>query len=390
MKATHMKNVCLTSLILVVALGFSSCKGKKEVQAVAPLEVPVVQVMQQDVALESEYTGQTYGESDVEIRTRVEGWVLSMNFKEGTMVKKGQLLYTIDPLPYKNKVDQADAALADANSALIKAKNDLDRIKPLAEIGAVSQRELVAAQAQYEASTAKVASSEASLRNAKIELGYCWVVAPISGIIGISSVKAGDYVSAGPQFIVNTVSGINNIRVRFTISEKEYLRITRLLKGMDIKMGERGNVVKMILSDGTLYPLQGKMNFANREIDPSTGAMTLEAEFKNADNILRPGQYVKLRLVTDFIDNALLIPQRSVIEMQGLFQVFILADSNRVEIKNVKLGSAYNISYIVEGGLTTSDRIVLGGTQLLRNGSVIKPIDETWSPDSTRFSSVKK
>jgi membrane fusion protein (multidrug efflux system) len=216
------------------------------------------------------------------------------------------------------------------------------------------------------------------------------VVAPISGIIGISSVKAGDYVSAGPQFIVNTVSSINNIRVRFTISEKEYLRITRLLKGMDIKMGERGNVVKMILSDGTPYPLQGKMNFANREIDPSTGAMTLEAEFRNADNLLRPGQYVKLRLVTDFIDNALLIPQRAVNEMQGLFQVFILADSNRVEIKNVKLGSAYNISYIVESGLTTSDRIVLGGTQLLRNGSVIKPIDETWSPDSTRFSSVKK
>ena len=133
MKATHMKNVCLTSLILIVALAFSSCKGKKEVQAAIPLEVPVVQVMQQDIALESEYTGQTYGESDVEIRTRVEGWVLSMNFKEGSMVKKGQLLYTIDPLPYKNKVDQADAALAEANSTLIKTKNDLDRIEPLAD-----------------------------------------------------------------------------------------------------------------------------------------------------------------------------------------------------------------------------------------------------------------
>lgn len=390
MKATHMKNVCLISLILIAALGFSSCKGKKEVQALPPLEVPVVQVMQQDVALESEYTGQTYGESDVEIRTRVEGWVLSVNFKEGTMVKKGQLLYTIDPLPYKNKVDQAEAALSDANSALIKSKNDLGRIQPLAEIGAVSQRELVAAQAQYEASQAKVASCEAALRNAKIELGYCRVVAPISGMIGISSVKEGDYVSAGPQFIVNTVSGINNIRVRFTISEKEYLRITRLMQKMGMTMGERGDVVKMILADGTLYPVKGKMNFADRQVDPSTGAMTLEAQFRNTDNIIRPGQYVKLKLVTDFIDNALLIPQRAVIEMQGLFQVFLLADSNRVEIKSVKLGSAYNISYIVEGGLTTSDRIVLGGTQLLRNGSVIKPIDETWSPDSTRFSFVKK
>jgi membrane fusion protein, multidrug efflux system len=301
MKTTLMKKVCLVSLVIIAAFAAFSCKGKKEVQAAMPLEVPVVNVMQQNIALESEYTGQTYGESDVEIRTRVEGWVLSMNFKEGTMVKKGQLLYTIDPLPYKNMVDEADAALADANSALIKTKNDLDRIEPLAKIGAVSQRELVAAQAQYEASQAKVASCEAALRNAKIQLGYCSVVAPISGMIGISAVKVGDYVSSGPQFIVNTVSGINTIRVRFTISEKEYLRITRLMQRMELTLGGRGDVVKMILADGTLYPLRGKMNFANREIDPSTGAMTLEAQFKNVDNLLRPGQYVKVRLVTDFM-----------------------------------------------------------------------------------------
>ena len=385
-----MKNVFLTSLILIVALVFSSCKGKKEAQAAMPLKVPVVKVMQQDIALESEYTGQTYGESDVEIRTRVEGWVLSMNFKEGSMVKKGQLLYTIDPLPYKNKVDQADAALAEANSALIKTKNDLDRIEPLAAIGAVSQRELVAARASYESNQAMVQSSKAALDNAKIELGYCRVVAPISGMIGISSVKVGDYVNSGPQFIVNTVSGIDNIRVRFTISEKEYLRISRLLQGIKFSIGDRGDVVKMILSDGTFYPLKGKMNFADRQVDPSTGAMTLEAQFKNSDNILRPGQYVKLRLVTDFRDDAILIPQRAVIEMQGLFRVFTVADSNKVEIKNIKLGPAYNISYVVESGLTTSDRVVLGGTQLLKSGSVIEPIDETWSPDSTSFSSVKQ
>jgi membrane fusion protein (multidrug efflux system) len=384
-----MKNVLLTSLILIVALAFSSCKGKKEAQAAVPLEVPVVQVMQQDVALESEYTGQTYGESDVEIRTRVEGWVLTMHFKEGSMVSKGQLLYTIDPLPYKNKVDQADAALAEANSALIKTKNDLDRIEPLAAIGAVSQRELVAARASYESNQAMVQSSKAALDNAKIELGYCRVVAPISGMIGISSVKVGDYVNSGPQFIVNTVSGIDNIRVRFTISEKEYLRISRLLQGIKFSIGDRGDVVKMILSDGTLYPLKGKMNFADRQIDPSTGAMTLEAQFRNTDNLLRPGQYVKLKLVTDFRDDAILIPQRAVIEMQGLFRVFTVADSNKAEIRNIKIGPAYNISYIVEAGLTTEDRIVLGGTQLLREGSVIKPIETMWSPDSTTFSSVK-
>jgi membrane fusion protein, multidrug efflux system len=387
-KTIHMKRRIIVYLVFIVTLAFLSCKGKKEIQTTAPLEVPVVQVMQQNVGLESEYTGQTYGESDVEMRSRVEGWVLSMPFKEGSMVKKGQLLYTIDPLPYRNAVDEAAAALADATGMMIKAKNDLDRIQPLAAIGAVSQRELVAAQASYTSSKAMVESSEASLRNAKIELGYCSVVAPISGMIGISKYKVGDYVSKGPQFIMNTVSSINNIRIRFTISEMEYLRITRLMQKMGVRIGEKAENVKMTLADGTPYPLKGKLNFADRQVDPSTGALTLESEFKNIDNILRPGQYVKLKLVTDYRENALLIPQRAVNEMQGLFQVFTVADSNKLDLKLIKLGPRYNMSYIVEQGLKAGDRIVIGGTQLLRSGKIISPAMKTWAPDSTNISSI--
>jgi membrane fusion protein, multidrug efflux system len=383
-----MKKTCLAFLVFMIALVLFSCKGKKESQAVMPIDVPVVQVMQQNVALESEYTGQTYGDADVEIRTRVEGWVLGMYFTEGSMVQKGQLLYTIDPLPYQNKVDEAAATLAEANSTLIKTKNDLDRIEPLAAIGAVSQRELVAAKASYESSLALVSSCEAALRNARIELGYCNVVAPITGLIGISKFQVGDYVSVGPQFVVNTVSSIDNIKVRFTISEKEYLRITRLMQEMGLKLGAKSDVVKMTLDDGTLYPLKGKINFADRQVDPSTGAMTLESEFKNTDNLLRPGQYVKLRLVTELRNNAILIPQRAVNEMQGSFQVFTVADSNKLDLKLIKLGPRYNMSYVVEEGLSKGDRIVIGGTQMLRSGSIITPIEKQWSPDSTNISSI--
>jgi membrane fusion protein (multidrug efflux system) len=375
---------------MVLALGLYSCKGNKEAPSAVPIEVPVVQVIQQNVALESEYAGQTYGESDVEIRTRVEGWVLSMNFKEGSMVKKGQLLYTIDPLPYQNQVDQASAALSEAKSALVKAKNDFERIDPLAKIGAVSQRELVAAQASFDAGKSMVESCEASLRNARIELGYCSVLSPVSGMIGISAVKVGDYVNQGLQGIVNTVSGIENIRVRFTISEKEYLRITRLMQSMNIRLGEKGDNVKMILSDGSSYPVKGRMSFADRQVDPSTGAMTLEALFKNSDNLLRPGQYVRLKIVTEFRENALLIPQRAVNEMQGLFQVFTVGDSNKINIRLIKPGPSYNMSYIVESGLTKQDKIVIGGTQMLRSGVIIKPSEKTWSPDSTNISSITK
>jgi membrane fusion protein, multidrug efflux system len=381
-----MKNGCLTCLVLILGVVFNSCKDKNETPAAAPMSVPVVQVMQQNVALESEYTGQTYGESDVEIRTRVEGWVLSMNFKEGTMVKKGQLLYTIDPLPYQNAVDEASAALSEAQSALIKAKNDFERIEPLAKIGAVSQRELVAAQASYDASKSTVESCAASLRNSKIELGYCSVLAPITGMIGISKVKVGDFVTRGPMFVINTVSSIDNFRVRFTISEKEYLRITRLMQEMGIRLGEKGDNVRMILSDGSVYPVKGKVSFADRQVDPSTGAMTLEAEFKNTDNLIRPGQYVKLKIITEYRNNALLIPQRAVNEMQGLFQVYSVGDSNKLSVKLLTLGPVFNSSYIVESGLTKDDKIVIGGTQMLRSGSKITPDQKIWSPDSTSFS----
>lgn len=385
-----MKKAILICLSFVALLAIHSCKGKQEVQAAAKLEVPVVKVMQQDVELEASFAGQTYGDADVEIRSRVEGLVLGIHFKEGTMVKQGQLLYTIDPLPYQNVVDQAAAALAQAQSSFIKAKNDLERIEPLTAIGAVSERELVAARAQYDAGKALVESSEASLRNAKIELGYCRMTAPVSGIIGISTVKVGDYVSKGPQFIVNTISSIGEIRVRFTISEVEYLRIARLMSEAGTKMGERENTVRMVLADGSVYPIKGKINFADRQVDPSTGAMTLEAQFKNTENLLRPGQYVKLHLVTDFRKGALLIPQRAVNEMQGMFQVFIVGDSDKIAPRFIKVGPTYKMSYVVDGGLQPDERVVVGGSQMLRPGTVIQPSERPWSPDSTNISSVLK
>jgi membrane fusion protein (multidrug efflux system) len=159
---------------------------------------------------------------------------------------------------------------------------------------------------------------------------------------------------------------------------------------MNIKLGEKGDNVKMILSDGSLYPLKGKLSFADRQVDPSTGAMTLEALFRNSDNLLRPGQYVKLKIITELRNNALLIPQRAVNEMQGLFQVYTVGDSNKIEIRLIKPGPAFNMSYIVESGLTKQDKIVIGGTQMLRAGIKIMPNEKTWSPDSTNISSITK
>jgi membrane fusion protein (multidrug efflux system) len=364
--------------LLFCGLFLVSCN--KQVSETKPVEVSVIGVLQQDVNLESEFTGQTYGQSDIQINPRVSGLIMSMNFKEGSVVTKGQLLYTIDPLPYQAKVDQAAGNLAQAQAELAQAKSDLDMIEPLAKINAVSQRELVAAKSKYEAAIAKIKAFEGALENAKIELGYCWINSPISGLIGISKVRVGDYVSPGPLAILNTISDLGDIRVRFTISEQEFIRISKEVKDENSSLRGAGKSIKMILSDGSVYNHIGKLSFADRQIDPSTGAMTLEAEFENPEKLLRPGQYVKVKVVSDVRKNALVIPQRSVIEMQGIYQVYVLGDSNKVHLQIITAGPAFENAYVVEDGLKAGDKIALGGTSLLRNGSIITPKITEWQP----------
>jgi membrane fusion protein (multidrug efflux system) len=342
--------------------------------------VLVTNVVQQDVRLQSEYTGQTYGQSDIQINPRVDGIIMSLNFKEGNLVTKGELLYTIDPLPYQTKVSEAEGSLAQARATLAKAKSDFDMIEPLAKINAVSQRELVAAKATYEASKASIQAAEASLENAKIKLGYCRIVAPISGLIGISKVRVGDYVQPGSMSVLNTISDLGEVRVRFTISEQEYLRIFREINKENSALKGAGQSISLKLSDGSMYSQTGKLSFADRQIDPTTGAMTFEASFANPDKILRPGQYVKVLIVTDVRSNALLVPQRAVIEMQGISQVYVLGDSSKVQMKIIATGPMYKDAYVVEDGLAAGDKIAFGGTQLLRNGSVITPKLTDWQP----------
>jgi membrane fusion protein (multidrug efflux system) len=374
-----MKKTITFLLVLPILLLTFSC-GKKTAPEAAALEVPVTNVVQQDVRLVSEYTGQTYGQSDIQINPRVDGTILSLNFNEGNLVTKGQLLYTIDPLPYQAKVNAAAGSLAEAQAKLAKAKSDLDMIEPLAKINAVSQRELIAAQATYNASLASIQAAEASLDNAKIELGYCRITAPISGLIGISKVRVGDYVRPGPSSVLNTISDLGDMRVQFTISEQEYLRIVREINKEGSQLKGAGQNISLKLSDGSMYPHTGKLSFADRQIDPTTGAMTLEASFQNPDKLLRPGQYVKVLIVTDVRKEALLVPQRAVIEMQGISQVYLLGDSSKVQMKIITTGPTYKDAYIVEDGLAAGDKIAFGGTQLLRNGTVITPKPTDWQP----------
>ena len=382
MKQTYFLSAMLSIFIL------SSCK-KEAAPEMKPLEIAVTQVLEQDVRLESEFTGQTFGQSDIQINPRVDGVIESLNFKEGSLVTKGQLLYTIDPLPYQAKVNQAEGALAEEEARLAKAKSDYDMMVPLAKMNAVSQRELIAAKAAYNASVASISASKASLQNARLELGYCRIVAPITGLIGISKVRVGDYVRPGAVSVLNTVSDLGDVRVRFTMSEQEYLRIFREINKKDSSLKGAGQSVSLKLSDGSMYPQTGKVSFADRQVDPTTGAMTFEAAFPNPDKLLRPGQYVKIGVVTDVRKEALVIPQRAVIEMQGIYQVYVLGDSSKVHMQIVKPGPSYKDGYVVEDGLKAGDKIALGGTSLLKNGSVITPKITEWQPGQAETAPTK-
>ncbi len=354
-----------------IAVLISSCGEKKEEQkALPPLEVQVIPASTQDVSLYADYVGQTMGESDVEVTSRVDGWVQSLNYQEGGDVKAGQLLYTIDELPFQNKLDQARGGLAEAKTLLEKARADLARIEPLAAMNAVSQRELVAAQAQFGAAQGRVQSAEAAVRNANIELGYTRIKAPISGMIGISKVRVGDYVGAS-RMILNTISQIRTVRARFTMAENDLFRLYRMNKAKGNATLNRD--VEMILSDGSVFPQRGVINFADRQVDPSTGALTIDASFPNPDRMLRPGLYVKVRLLIEKRDSALLIPQKAIAELQGQKQVFVIGDSNKVSMKLIQTGPKYGRYTIVESGLVPGEKVVIGGTALLRNGMVVVP-----------------
>jgi membrane fusion protein (multidrug efflux system) len=376
-----LKKIKILFFVIVIS-SFTSCKKEAAPEA-KPLEISVVKVLQQDVRLESEFTGQTFGQSDIQINPRVDGVIESLNFKEGSLVTKGQLLYTIDPLPFQEKVHQSEADLAEMQARLAKTKSDYDMMVPLAKMNAVSQRELIAAKSAYNAASASIKAATAKLENSKIELGYCTILAPISGLIGISKVRVGDYVRPGAASVLNTVSDLGDVRVRFTMSEQEYLRIFREITKKDSSLKGAGKSISLVLSDGSIYPEKGKISFADRQIDPTTGAVTFEAAFSNPDQLIRPGQYVKILVVTDVRKSALVIPQRSVIEMQGIYQVYVVGNDNKVDLKIIQVGPSYKDGYLVTEGLSANDKIALGGTSLLKSGSVITPKATEWQPGKT-------
>jgi membrane fusion protein, multidrug efflux system len=367
--------------VLLAGMILTAC-NKTETVAPPPVKVNVVKAIQNDVPLYEDFVAQVYGESDVEIRSRVEGWVTSVNFKEGSAVKKGDLLYTIDDIQYKTRVDREASELASAKTELVRSQNELSRVKPLAELNALSKQDLDNATAAYEAAISKVNAQEASLENAKIEFGYTRVYAPFNGVVGISNVRVGDYASrAGASSVLTTISSIQGVRVRFQISEREYLRIAQMTQE---ELSSARKNIQLILADGSLYSEKGEVNFADREIDPKTGTLTIEAVFPNPKGLLRPGLFVKTRLLLTTLPNAVLVPQRAVFQLQSLSQVFTVTDSSTLKVTIVEAGQKIGDAWVITKGLKAGEKVAVIGTASLTPATRIEVVDVKWPDDAQK------
>ena len=434
----------IVAIVLIIGALILAGRSDKPAQAAPrPLAVEVVKVEQKDVPIYSEWIGTTDGMVNADIKAQVTGYLLRQDYKEGSFVKKGQLLFEIDPRPFQaaldqasgqvaqfqgqleqanSQVTQAEAQVAQADSQLsqsqaqlaqaqanqIKTQLDVDKYAPLAEQKAVTQQDYdnaaqtnVVAKAQVQAAKAGVEAARAQLRAANAQIGtakatiatakgqiqnamaavktaqlnlsFTRIISPIDGVAGIAQAQVGNLISTTSSPLT-TVSTVDPIKVYFTLNEREYLTFIKhnlidAQQGASVAQLE----LELILSDGTTYPQKGSFFFADRQVDPKTGAIRMAGVFLNPGNVLRPGQYGRVRAVTSTKEAALLVPQRAVTELQGGYQVAVVGGDNKIEIRAVKVGQRVDTTWIVEDGLKPGETVVAEGTQKVTPGAVVSP-----------------
>ena len=358
----------------VAACVLATACGKTETTvAPPPPQVVVTDVVQRDVPIVMELVGQTKGSEDVEIRARVEGFLEDVAFAEGSLVKKGQVLYRIDPKPLQATLASSEADLATWQARLVKTQNDVKRLQPLAAQQAVSQQELDNAVASENAARAQVDAQKASVDKSRLDLGYTTVTSPIDGLVGTTLVKAGNLVGRGESTLLTTVSKVDPILFRAGISEAEYLRLGRRAAELRTAGADKQVPVDLVLADGTVHPNQGRLDVIERAVDPTTGTLTIQFRFPNPGDLVRPGQYGRARFVLETKKGALLVPQRAVQELQSLHNVAVVGSDNKLAVKSVTVGPRVGNLWVVETGLSPTDRVVVEGAQRVRPGTVVSP-----------------
>ncbi len=362
---------------VVVVAGFllvTGCGGPAAKPSIPPPAVEVTPVLRKDVPIMQEWVANVDGFVNANIQPQVTGYLLRQTYKEGTFVKKGQVLFEIDPLPLQASLEQAQADLAQAKAKEVNARQNVDRDRPLAAARAIAQSQLDSDIQTLSAAEAVVRAQQAQVDLAQINLGYTKVRSLIDGIAGIANGQIGNLV--GPTTQLTTVSQLEPVKVYFALGENEYLKaakiISRVAMGVPMAPGEV-RPMQLVLSDGSTYSHTGTLFLADREVDPRTGTIRIAATFPNPERILRPGQFGRIRMQTDILDNALVIPQAAVNEVQGSYQVAVLGSDNKAEIRSVKVGPRVGTEWVIQDGLTAGEQVIVQGIQKVRPGAVVQP-----------------
>jgi membrane fusion protein, multidrug efflux system len=396
--SVRLRSMKKASLIYWTALSafaaLTSCEKPKsaEVQA-GPPEVLVTDVVQKEVPVIRQWVGTLNGSENAEVKARTTGYLQNRAYQEGSYVKKGDLLFEIDPRPFIATLAQAKGQLQEANATLLGVELDAKRAKELFNTKVISEQEYTNKTQAYQTKLAAVSAAQAAVEEAQLNLDYTKVVSPLDGIAGQAQAQIGDLVGTGTNTALTTVSQIEPIRCYFPISEESYWEFAdRLKEWMRVPEDKRPEKVELILPDGSTYSHKGKFAFVNRQVDPKTGTIQIAVNFPNPDLTLRPGQYAWARAEIDRIPNAVLIPQEAVSELQGGDQVGVVGPDGKAEIRAVKLGPMYGRLIVVTEGLKAGEKVIVEGFQKIRQGIEVsaKPYTNLPKSEGSKETSEKK
>jgi membrane fusion protein (multidrug efflux system) len=366
------------ALGLCLAIGLTAC-GKKAPPPPPPPEVLVTEVRQQDTPIYNEYVGQLDASVNATIQSRVQGYLVSQNYKEGQLVKKDDVLFEIDRRPFEAALAQAKAAFLQADASAKQAEMNAQRAADLFQRKVSSEQERDNATQSAYAARAQAEAQRAAVEQSQLNLDYTTIHAPVDGIAGLVRVQVGDLISAGT--ILTTVTKVDPVKAYFTVSEQRFSEYSRRYSDPQVRLAHEKELrFELILADGSVYPHTGEWFAADNQVDVRTGSLRVAALFPNPGNILRPGQFARIRVLSEVKPGALLVPQRAVSELQGTTQVAVVSPENKVHIQPVRMGRRIDHDWIVEEGVKAGDKIIVEGIQKAREGVVVNP--KPWTPPS--------
>jgi membrane fusion protein (multidrug efflux system) len=384
------KNIGISALSAASLVLLTACAKKQSGPPpnVGPVQVSVATVEQRDVTLDGDWVATLDGYVNAQIQPQVSGYLIKQDYREGSVVQSGEVLFEIDPRPFQATLDQAEGQLAQARAQLGLADINLMRDTPLAKARAIAQSQLDNDVQQQAAQIAAVRTAEANVEQAQLNLGFTKVRSLVTGIAGRAMTQVGNLVSQTTA--LTTVSQVNPIKVYFSISEQEYLGLSgRVKAGGKVDLLRSGNTIplQLTLGDGNIYPYKGQIVFVDRQVNPQTGTIQIAGSFSNPQNLLRPGQFGRIKAETEVRHNALLIPQRAVNELQGSYQVAVVGPDNTVHIQNVALGPQLGSSWLITSGIKPNERVVTEGVSKLKEGTRVSPqatVDTASAPREKR------